>query len=475
VNGSESGLIGRAFDSLDPAIFIIDSRGVIPAGNRGFRAGLKKIFHVEYFDGISLSVIFPPSENALEYEYWNASLKQALSCEHHSIDHAIAVEGIMEYYIISSTRIEDGADPVLAVMIQNISKLKRVEDDANDAYDFIRKIVDLSVTGILTFSESGECVSANAAASKILGIAAAELLSVNFKTSRLFGENGILPLALDALASRNEHRISVEFVSVPGVKKWAEFRIVPFTQKGDIHLLVLVSDETERRQIEDDTRHFMRELKRSNEELEQYSSLVSHGINEPLQSIRQTLSNILSAGGGIPAESVRESLASAAESTERIQSIINGILLYSRVMTDGGAFSECDLGPLVKDAVSGLSDSITAAGGAVEFGDLPVIHADAAQISLLFAKLIESALSCRGTEIKIGYRDNGSEWLFYVVDNGTGIVPENRDSIFALSGSGEKNGMSLALCRRIVERHGGRIWVDSIAGSGSVFYFTVKK
>lgn len=470
----------QTFDLVDMAVFIIDAAGVFYAANRRFRDGIKDLYRVEYHDGLTLRDLFPSSDNNLEYEYWSSSLQQAAAAERFSIDHAVAAPGGMEYYLINTMRIADdeAGGTVLSVTIQNITKHKIIEEDANDAYDFIRKIVDLSVTGILTFNEAGECVSANAAASKILGLEVSALLKENFKSLRVFTESGIIPLAQDALATKNEHRISSGFESAPGVVKWAEFRIVPFTQKGNIHLLILISDETERRQIEDDTRHFMRELKRSNEELEQYTSLVSSEISEPLQSVRKNLESLPAGMEPGFSSDVIKTVSETADAVGKIQSIIDGILSYSQVMSGGGAFSECDLASVVESVLSQLSGMIAEARADIECGSLPSVHADAFQMSLLFQKLLENALSYTGSEkpkIKIGYHDKDSEWLFFVVDNGAGIEPNSRDEIFSLFSGGKKSGISLALCRRIVERHSGRIWVDSIAGRGSVFYFTIRK
>jgi light-regulated signal transduction histidine kinase (bacteriophytochrome) len=167
-----------------------------------------------------------------------------------------------------------------------------------------------------------------------------------------------------------------------------------------------------------------------------------------------------------------------------MKSLINDLLGYSRVQTQGKPMQPTDANIACDEAVQNLSDVIEKSFAEVTRGDLPIINADQAQLVRLFQNLIENALKFRSLEaphVRIGAEELANEWLFRVRDNGLGIEPQYHERIFVIfqrlhrrdeySGT----GAGLAVCRRIVERAGGRIWVESSPGDGSMFCFTAPK
>ncbi|MGL4370155.1 MAG: sensor histidine kinase, partial [Spirochaetota bacterium] len=169
---------------------------------------------------------------------------------------------------------------------------------------------------------------------------------------------------------------------------------------------------------------------------------------------------------------------------KRMQGMIEDLLAYSRVMTKGGAFEPAPLGDAYADALKNLKIAIRESHAEISSETLPVVNADRIQMSRLFQNLISNAIKFRGGDpprIRIGCEENDHIWKISVSDNGIGIQPEFSERIFQIfqrlhtRDSYPGSGIGLAVCQRIVERHGGKIWVESEPGNGSVFYFTVPK
>jgi light-regulated signal transduction histidine kinase (bacteriophytochrome) len=165
-----------------------------------------------------------------------------------------------------------------------------------------------------------------------------------------------------------------------------------------------------------------------------------------------------------------------------MQRLINDLLAYSRVGTRGGTFEPTDCSLVLRRTLDNLGIAIRESGADIQSDPLPVLTADRSQLVQLFQNLIGNAVKFRGGErprIHVSARRNGIEWMFAVKDNGIGIDPKYFDRIFTifqrLHGRAEYpgTGIGLAICKKIVERHGGRIWVESQPGKGSAFFFTM--
>ena len=165
----------------------------------------------------------------------------------------------------------------------------------------------------------------------------------------------------------------------------------------------------------------------------------------------------------------------------RMQALIEGLLAYSRVGSQGRQLSEVDFDAAAQEAIQNLSTAITEADAEIAGGPLPRISADHTQVVQLFQNLIANAIKFRGETrpiVQIRAERRADEWLFSVSDNGIGIAPEHRARIFVIFQKLHPpheyagTGVGLAICKRIVERHSGKIWVESEPGLGSTFYFT---
>jgi light-regulated signal transduction histidine kinase (bacteriophytochrome) len=177
-----------------------------------------------------------------------------------------------------------------------------------------------------------------------------------------------------------------------------------------------------------------------------------------------------------------EFIGYAVDGALRMQRLINDLLAYSRVGTRGKPFEPTNCNDVFNHAVANLRAAIEENGAVVTHDRLPTVMADFTQMVQLFQNLIGNAIkfhSDRRPEVHVAARQNDAKWLFSVRDNGIGIAPEHYERIFVifqrLHGRGEYpgTGIGLAICKRIVERHKGRIWIESEVGKGSTFYFTI--
>jgi PAS domain S-box-containing protein len=225
-------------------------------------------------------------------------------------------------------------------------------------------------------------------------------------------------------------------------------------------------------------------LQRSNKELEQFAYVASHDLQEPLRAVVGFLQLIQSRYGYQIDEKGRHFIERSVKAGNRMQRLIRELLTLSRVNTQGAAFAPTDLNHIVKDALENLHTIIREKNTDITCAALPVLTVDAGQIQRLFQNLIMNAVKYNENPkpvIDIGCRKQKNVYLFFVKDNGIGISPEFHQRIFMLfqrlhtESEYPGTGLGLALCKKIVERHGGKIWVESQGKEGSTFNFTLPK
>jgi light-regulated signal transduction histidine kinase (bacteriophytochrome) len=225
------------------------------------------------------------------------------------------------------------------------------------------------------------------------------------------------------------------------------------------------------------------ELERSNLELEQFAFDASHDLAEPLK-IMQRAANLLSARYGDSLdEDGRRLMVSIVDGAERMQMLISDLLEYSRVCHELPERTAVDCNELVRDAIESLDAPIKETQAIVRWGQLPIVEAHRTQLGQVFQNLLSNALkySDKGarTVVQVQARREPTAWLFTVADNGIGIDPRHAERVFEMFrrlGGDNLNsgtGIGLALCRRIVEHHAGRIWWEPRSGGGSLFIFTI--
>lgn len=252
-------------------------------------------------------------------------------------------------------------------------------------------------------------------------------------------------------------------------------------REANIHLAVELD---ERRQAEYRLAQYASDLARSNAELEQFAYVASHDLQEPLRMVASFTQLLAKRYRDKLDQDAKEFISFAVDGATRMQTLINDLLAYSRVGTRGKPFKPTDGEAVFKMALDNLARSIAQSGAIITHDPLPTICGDEVQLIQLFQNLIANALKFHGQEppqVHISARRQDAEWVFAVRDNGIGMAPEQQERIFSIfqrlhhHSEYPGTGIGLAICKKIVERHGGKIWVESEVGRGSTFYFTVKE
>ncbi|MFQ5916548.1 MAG: ATP-binding protein [Candidatus Binatia bacterium] len=224
------------------------------------------------------------------------------------------------------------------------------------------------------------------------------------------------------------------------------------------------------------------ELERSNDELRQFAYVASHDLQEPLRMVASYTQLLAKRYKGKLDTDADEFIGFTLGGVTRMEQLIKDLLTYSRVGRGDKGPEPTDCSAILGQVLDNLRMVIEESGAAVTHDPLPPVMANATQLRQLFQNLISNALKFRGDEpplIHVSSKRNGKQWIFSVQDNGIGIEPQYAERIFTIfqqlhnQADYPGTGIGLAICKKIVERHGGRIWVKSEAGKGSTFYFTM--
>jgi PAS domain S-box-containing protein len=248
-------------------------------------------------------------------------------------------------------------------------------------------------------------------------------------------------------------------------------------------ILSIYVDITSRKQAETELKRQARELARSNADLQQFAHAVSHDLQEPLRAI-SSFAQLLERYAAVLDSTGREFLHYIIDGSQRMSALIRDLLAYSRVMEGEGTGGEpVDLSVVLSDSLEDLSLLIEETGAIVVVAaPLPTVEGHRVALTQLMLNLISNALKYRKPdtppEVTIGAERGEEEWILSVRDNGPGIHPKDYGKIFLIferldPAKSSGTGLGLALCQKIVERHGGRIWVESELDAGSTFHFTL--
>ncbi len=286
--------------------------------------------------------------------------------------------------------------------------------------------------------------------------------------------------ALDALAAGGPAASFTARMGRPdGDHAWVLWSAQASPEDGCVYLAG--KDITERMKLEDELHHRAQGLERANAELQEFAFIASHDLAEPLRMITSYLELLQRRYGGQLDETADEFIGFAVGGAERMRKLIDDLLAYSRVGSHELDRAAVDLAELVGHVLRALGPAIEESGAEVEVPDvLPAVHADPTQLGQLLQNLLANAVKFRAPDrpprVRIGAEHDDGGVRLTVADNGIGIPDAHRDRIFKmfarLHGRDEYDGtgIGLALCRRIADRHGGRIWVESQLGDGSAFH-----
>ena len=369
-----------------------------------------------------------------------------------------------------------------------------------DTVELNQKIIEASSLGVFACRADGPCIIANPAVARISGAPIEKMLQLNFRELESWKKNGLFDKVETALATGKEQRAEIHLTTVFGKNSWINYYITTFTSNDKPHFLMLVDDITERKQAEEelmkyrehleelvkdrteDLRKAMEDLMHSNAELERFAYVASHDLQEPLRMVTSYLQLLERRYKDKLDSDALEFINYAVDGSNRMKTLINDLLAYSRVGTRGKEFALTDCEEVLECVLSNLEVSIAESQGKVTHDPLPRLMADDVQLESLFQNLIGNAIKFHGKKpprIHVGIKKDEKNWVFSVSDNGIGIDPQYFERIFIIFQRLHNRqeypgtGIGLAISKRIVERHGGRLWIESQPGKGSTFYFTL--
>jgi PAS domain S-box-containing protein len=390
------------------------------------------------------------------------------------------------------TRFECAGETILQATVRDIALEKRTvvqqaaaEEELLNSKNQYNALFERSLALVYICDLEGRVIDANEAILHRLGYSRKELRSLDL--TLLLSEDQ-LPLAFKTIQEIREtgnQKNPTEFRLRHKDGTWVFVETTGsavFSEGNVVAIQVIGNDITKRKRTEDKTRQLLADLDRSNKELEQFAYVASHDLQEPLRMVSSYTQLLARRYKGRLDADADDFIAYAVDGAYRMQRLINDLLAYSRVGTRGKEFEPTDCSAFFDQAVANLKVPIEESGAVVDRGLLPTVMADKLQLGQLLQNLIGNAIKYHGDEpprVHVSAEQKGNEWVFSVRDNGIGIDPQFADRIFVIFQrlhNREKypgTGIGLAICKKIVERHGGRIWLESQVGSGATFYFTM--
>lgn len=375
-----------------------------------------------------------------------------------------------------------GSRFVLASVV-DITERKRAEER-------LRTTIEAAPSGMIMVDHEGKIVLVNTQVERLFGYSREELLGQSIEILVPTNVREKHPEHRDSFFKDPHARAMGMGRDLYGLRKDGseipvEIGLNPLRAEGENYVLASIVDITERKRAEELLQEKLLELQRSNEELQQFAYVCSHDLQEPLRVI-SNYTQLLARRykGKALDEDAHEFIDFTLDATKRMHQLINDLLLYSRVETRGKGFVDVDMNEILQIAESNLSLVIQETQAEITADKLPVLKGDNSQLIQLFQNLIGNALKFRSADapkVSISSISQGDQWQFEVADNGIGFDMKYVDRIFVifqrlhLREAYEGSGIGLAVCKKIVERHGGRLWAESVPGRGASFIFTIPK
>ena len=368
------------------------------------------------------------------------------------------------------------------------ARLQREIDEHKLAEEKIRTLsyaVEQSPSAVVITDVNGNIEYVNQKFSRLTGYAAEEVIGQN---PRILKSDNTRPETYkelwEAITSGKEWYGIFCNKKKSGELFWESTYISPIrdTDGTITHYIALKEDITDKKLADEKLEYMMADIQRSNKELEQFAYVASHDLQEPLRMVASYMQLLQRRYKDKFDNDANDFINYAVDGSKRMQELIHDLLAYSRVGLPGREFEQIDIETVLDRAIRNLGMSIKDSGAVVTHDSMPTMFADGIQITQLFQNLISNSIKYYNEappRIHISAKQNKKAVTFSVSDNGIGIDPQYYERIFTIFQrlhSKEKysgTGIGLAICKKIVERHHGKIWVESLPGEGSTFYFTI--
>jgi PAS domain S-box-containing protein len=371
---------------------------------------------------------------------------------------------------------------------RDITERKYAEEALRQSEQKFRAIFDGTFQFIGLLAPDGIVLEANQPALEAIGANLADIAGQAFWATPWWTHSPILQGQLKEAIARAAQgelvRFEAEHILADGTSIFVDFSLKPvFDLQGQVVMLIPEGrDINDRKRAEIALQQQQQELARSNAELQQFAYVASHDLQEPLRMITSYLELLERRYKGQLDDKADKFIAYAVDGAARMQILINDLLSYSRVGSRGQDLELVDCEKILQNVLNNLQMSIKQSSAAITHTPLPQVNADPSQLTQLFQNLISNALKFRQEatpQIHIAVQSTDDKWLFSVQDNGIGMEVQYLERIFIIfqrlhsKAEYPGTGIGLAVCKKIVEQHGGTLWVDSQPGRGSTFHFTL--
>ena len=439
---------------------------------------------------------FPPDAPWNSFDAWESRL--------HPEDHQAAMQTVSDYLTRRAQTYEstfrlrcangtyrtifskgvaqfDDQDKPLRMIGVHIDVTERVRSQER-----LRRVIEGATSGMVMIDDRGTIILVNSRLESMFGYSREELLGEPIEMLLPSGSN--LQESARFLQATQRHEagggrellgLHKDAHQVPVEVGWN-----PIELETGMCVLATVVDITERKRAEDTIKLANKHLERSNAELEQFAYVASHDLQEPLRKVSSFCDLLVSEYGDRFDEEGRQYLSFVVDGAHRMRTLIQDLLNYSRVQTQGATPGKTDVHQALELALGNLAAAIEESSAIITYDEMPIVQADSRQLTQLLQNLIGNAIKYRGEappQVHISVEAADNEWIFAIADNGIGIEPAFREKVFGVfkrlhaRNKYPGTGIGLAICKRIIEGLEGRIWVESNQPHGSRFLFSIPR
>jgi PAS domain S-box-containing protein len=434
-----------------------------------------------------LDAIHPDDRSAVDAAYSGSVRegKQSYEIEHRVLRKAT---GEVRWVHERCEHVRDASGAIVRSigMVHDVTERKRAEETLRHTTDYLQNLIDYANAPIIVWDPTYSITRFNHAFERLTGLAADRVLGRDLgilfpEESR---EQSMAHIRQTSTGERWE-TVEIPIRHVDGSVRtvlWNSATLFDSSHGAPVATIAQGHDITERKSAEEALRRTADELTRSNRDLEQFAYVASHDLQEPLRMVSGFMQLLEHKYRSRLDAQADQYIHYAVDGAKRMQTLIDDLLAYSRVGRRGGELVPTDSGRALLQALAGLRSTIEESAAEISHSSMPMVRADNSQLSQVFQNLIGNAIKFHGEKpprVRVDAKRDGDQWVFSVSDNGIGIAGEFREQIFLIfqrlhtKDKYPGTGIGLAICKKIVERHGGRIWVESKPGQGSTFYFSI--